>query len=328
MIDIYVSKNRKSTQGSYRTVNEALSHIADNAEPATVHIAPGIYEEQITVRRPYVTFEGADWERTVLTSGLGALEILGDGIKRGTFRTQTLFVDTHDFTARDLTVRNTAGSGRIAGQAIALYADGDRLEFDHCCITGRQDTLFTGPLPPRAYEPGGFRGPKEFAPRINGRQYYHDCFICGDIDFIFGSATAYFDGCEIYCRKSDTEDPAVISGLQKTYSYITAASTPEGQEYGYVFNRCRLTGDCPENSCYLGRPWRNYARVVFINCEMGSHIKPEGWDDWKKADAHATVFFGEYNSKGPGASDRRAPFSVMLDSDTAASFTRQKVLGF
>ena len=328
MTELYVSKK---DDNAYQTVNEALAAIEampGNEEPVTVYIAPGIYEEQITVHRPFVTFEGADWEKTVLTFGLGAYEILGDGLKRGTFRTQTVFIDTHDFTARNLTIRNTAGNGRIVGQAIALYAEGDRLKFEHCCITGRQDTLFTGPLPPVAYEPGGFRGPKENAPRMNGRQYYKDCFICGDIDFIFGSATAYFESCEIYCRKNDDLEPSVISVLQKTYSYITAASTPAGQEYGYVFNKCRLTGNCPDGSCYLGRPWRDNAKVVFLNCEMGSHIRPEGWDDWNKPKAHKTVFFGEYNSRGPGASGKRAGFAVKLGYSEAEKYSRENVLGF
>lgn len=141
-------------------------------------------------------------------------EIMPDGIKRGTFRSYTFFVHAADVTLRNLTIENTAGDSKTHGQAIALYAECDRFIAESCRILGHQDTLFTGPLPPEEYEPGGFRGPTESAPRINGRQYYHNCYICGDIDFIFGSATAYFEGC-------------TIASLGP--GYVTAASTPEGQ---------------------------------------------------------------------------------------------------
>lgn len=137
------------------------------------------------------------------------------------------------------------------GQALALYVDGDRILFDRCRMLASQDTIFTGPLPPKEIEPNGFIGPKQYAPRINGRHYYKDCFIRGDIDFIFGSATAYFENCELYSQDIGRE----ING------YVTAASTPEGQEYGYVFEGCHFTGNCPPRSVYLGRPWRNLQKL-------------------------------------------------------------------
>ena len=287
-------------QHVFETIQEALDVVPDdNIRPVLIRIAPGIYEEQISITRPFVTLEGEAPEKTIITGNLGAYEILEDGIKRGTFRTQTAFIHAHDVTVRNLTIQNTAGPGRKAGQAIALYADGDRLTFENLRLIGNQDTLFTGPLPEKEVEPGGFRGPLEFAPRINGRQYYKNCYIEGNIDFIFGSATAYFENCEIFCRDPEPEQNA--SKEKRTVAYITAASTPEGQEYGYVFNRCRLTGDAPEGSCYLGRPWREYARTIFINCEMGSHISSEGWNDWGKQAAHQNAYYAEYQSSGPGA---------------------------
>ena len=329
MKNYFVTKESTETgQNCFSSISAALAMIAeDNSEPVTIHIAPGIYKERLVIQSPYITLEGESADKTVITYNLGANEILEDGIKRGTFRTPTVFIDTHDFTAKNITFENSAGFGHLAGQALALYVDGDRIIFDHCRMLASQDTLFTAPLPPEPFEPGGFRGPKEFASRINGRHYYHDCFIRGDIDFIFGGATAFFENCEIFCQKTDDEPAAACIEEQKIYSYITAASTAQGQEYGYVFDHCHLTGNCPKASCYLGRPWRNYAKTVFLNCQMGAHIHPEGFHDWKKADAHDTCFYAEYNSTGPGASKTaRASFVKQLTPAQASHFTKEKVL--
>lgn len=167
----------------------------------------------------------------------------------------------------------------------------------------------------------------ENAARMNGRQYYYQCFIRGDIDFIFGSATAYFEECEINSQKTDSDPIAINPADQKIYGYITAASTPEGQEYGYIFSRCRLTGDCPPNSVYLGRPWRNLAKTVFLECELGEHIRTEGWHDWNKPEAHDTIFYAEYRCFGPGADTKgRVRFSKQLTPEEAEQYNKNKVL--
>ena len=97
-----------------------------------------------------------------------------------------------------MTISNTAGFGEKVGQAIAVYAEGDRISFESCRILGHQDTLFTGPLPYKEIEKGGFKGPTEFAERKVGRQLYSSCYIEGEVDFIFGSAAATFEGCELF----------------------------------------------------------------------------------------------------------------------------------
>lgn len=328
MKDLYVSKQSQiKDELHFSTIQDALDVIPkDNQEEITIHIANGTYFEKLTVQTPYVTFEGESAEGTILTYNLGAYEILEDGIKRGTFRTPSVFIDTHDFTARNITFENSAGFGHTVGQALALYVDGDKIVFDNCRLLGSQDTLFTAPLPPFAYEPGGLRCSKEFEPRINGRQYYKNCYIRGDIDFIFGGATAYFENCEIFCQKNDDEPAASNPSQQKTYSFITAPCTPEGQEYGYVFEGCKLTSDCPKHSCYLGRPWRDFAKSVFLRCEIGEHIHPAGWDDWGKEHAHSTLYFAEYKNKGAGASiEKRASFSCQLTDEEALLYSKEKV---
>ena len=184
----------------FSSIGSALAQIpANNTTPVIIEIAPGIYHEKLTINKPYITLRGMGESsaHTVISYDDYALNLMEDGSKRGTFRTYTLFIDTHDVTLQHLTIENASGDSATHGQAIALYADGDRLMIDSCRLLGHQDTLFTGPLPEKERQPGGFIGPKQFAPRINGRQYYKNCYICGDIDFIFGSATAYFENCTL-----------------------------------------------------------------------------------------------------------------------------------
>lgn len=304
--------------GDFCTITEALASLKpDNATPQILYIHKGFYEEQIAVRVPYVTFMGESAEDTILSYGLYARMVMEDGSNRGTFRTYSCLVDTHDFTAKNITFQNSSGKGTDVGQALALYADGDRLLFENCRFLGGQDTLFTGPLPPKEIEKNGFLGPKQFAPRINGRQLYKNCYLEGDIDFIFGSATAYFESCTFFSKYTGKE----IS------SYVTAASTPQGQEYGYVMENCRFESNCPPNSAYLGRPWREYAKTVLINCYIDDHICKEGWHDWNKEAAHEHAFYGEYGSYGPGAAMERRPDWVRrLTEEDLQSYTKEAVL--
>ncbi len=140
------------------------------------------------------------------------------------------------------------------------------------------------------------------------------------MDFIFGSATAYFDHCEIYSNYDKN-----IDNIQ---GYATAASTPEGQEYGYVFADCRFTSDCPPQTVYLGRPWRNFAKTVLLRCYLGEHIHKEGWHNWNKTEAEETVYYAEYASEGPGAApESRASWSYQLTKEEAEHFSVDKVLG-
>lgn len=329
---IYVSnENPEKYPNDFHKISDAIASIPDdNKEPITIFLRKGTYKEKLVINKPYITLEGEDVEDTIITYDDYANMIMEDGSKRGTFRSYSVFIDTHDFTAKNIIFENSAGFGREVGQALALYVDGDRIIFDNCYFIASQDTLFTAPLPPTAFQTGGFTGPKEFAERINGRHYYHNCFIRGDVDFIFGSATAYFDQCEIFSQKTDDLPAAEHESEQKVYGYVTAASTAEGQDYGYVFNECKLTSNCPKKSVYLGRPWRSFAKTIFINCELGEHIKDEGWHDWNKPDAHETIFYAEYNSTGAGANaikeGKRAPFSKQLTAEEASFYTKERVL--
>ncbi|NLK28620.1 MAG: pectin methylesterase [Clostridiales bacterium] len=305
--------------GKLQSIGEALEAAkAYSGRRVIIQIEKGIYKEKLEIAQPYLTLQGSKAEDVIITYDDYAYELMPEGDRRGTFRSYTVLIDANDFTARDITFENSSGSGDLVGQALALYIDADRATFERCRMLGCQDTVFTAPLPPKEIEKGGFKGPKEFAPRFHRQMYFKDCFISGDVDFIFGGATAYFEGCEIFSKSKN----AAING------YITAASTPEDEIYGYVFRNCRFTSDCQPNSVYLGRPWRDFAKVVILESELGSHIREEGWDDWNKKHAHATIFFAEYNNYGPGADiSKRVPWSKQLTKEEADTYTKRNVLG-
>ncbi|MDQ2658543.1 MAG: pectinesterase family protein, partial [Bacteroidota bacterium] len=146
------------------------------------------------------------------------------------------------------------------------------------------------------------------------RQYYKNCYIEGATDFIFGWSTAVFDSCTIYCRKGG--------------QYITAASTNEGNPYGFVFINCRITGDAPEKSYYLGRPWRPFAKTVFIRCYLDQHIRPEGWHNWNKPEAEKTSFYAEFESTGPGANpSARVSWSHSLTEESVRKYALENIFG-
>lgn len=294
--------------------------------PIVIHIGAGTYREQLTISRPRVTMIGEHRDNTVIVYGLGAAEILDNGEKRGTFRTASVRIDASDFTAHNITFQNDAGFGHTVGQALALYVDADRCYFENCRFLGSQDTLFTAPLPQKEAQPGGFKGPGEFKVRTLGRHLYRNCFIQGDVDFIFGGATAWFEDCEIFSKMPGDRKPPESPEDEVIYGYVTAASTCEDVPYGYVFQNCRLTSDCPPHTIYLGRPWREYAKTVFLSCELGAHIHPLGWQDWGKPHGH--FLYAEHASYGPGAApDQRADFSCQLTDKQAAEYTIEKVLG-
>ena len=313
----------KDGTGDFRSIGEALLHLekclcaggrdeerqaerctgaedrrteADSrAEDRTILVKKGEYRERIVIRIPGLRLIGEDRRETIITEGYYAMMPSDDIGKLGTFRTYTMLVDADHAAVSGITVKNDAGSGREIGQAIALYCYGDGLEFQDMDILGCMDTLFTGPLPEKERIPGGFTGPTEQEPRRPMRMRFRNCRIEGDIDFIYGGAAAFFEGCEIVQK----QHPASGTG------YAAAPSTPEGQEYGYVFDRCRFIGaeDCPDGSVYLARPWRKYGKTVILRSYLGPQLAPSGWSSWDRNSPEERCFFAEYGNYGPGASE-------------------------
>jgi pectinesterase len=276
--------------GQFKTVQDAIMAVPAGtaANPVVIHIRPGVYKELIYVQREkrYFHLVGEGADKTVLTYDLSANLTGPDGKKIGTFRTPSAVIDAEDFTAENLTFENASGTN---GQALALRVDGDRAVFKHCQFLGWQDTVFLN----------------------RGRQYFTNCYIEGHVDFIFGGATAFFDHCRIHAKAN---------------GYLTAASTPDTQPYGYVFDHCQITG-APGVQTFLGRPWRLNAATAYLNTTMSDVVRPEGWNDWKKPEAHQTARYTEFNSSGPGANPAaRAKWAKSLTAAEAAQYSRENVL--
>jgi pectinesterase len=288
--DLYKMVVAKDGSGDFTSIQQAINSTKTfPPQRITIFIKNGIYNEKVKVHawNNDLTIIGESAENTIIT-----YNDYFDKIKLGrnsTFYTWTMQVQGNDFIAENLTIENTAGP---VGQAVALHVEADRCLFRNIRILGHQDALY--------------------AAGMNCRQYYKDCYIEGTTDFIFGAATALFENCIIH---------------SKSNSYITAASTPEGTPFGYVFKHCKLTASEGVDSVYLGRPWRKYAKTVFIECELGSHILPEGWQVWSNSDNKQNTFYAEYNNTGPGANtSKRIPWSHQLTRKEAKQYTTGNIL--
>ncbi len=231
-------------------------------------------------------YTGVTW-----SNAQGAKEIHEDGRPYHTFRTATVLVDANRNVFQNCVFENTAGPGDTAGQAIALYLDGDGIIIRNCVIRGHQDSLFLAPLPPKEIEKDGFLGPKQFTERVPRTFHFEKCRIEGDVDFVFGGATALFDECDF---------------ISNGPGYVFAPSTPENARYGFVARNCRFkrNGDVPDGSVYLGRPWREHAQLLIEDCWLDSHIHADGFCDWADRGKAGGVSFKELHSTGPGAAGR------------------------
>lgn len=279
--------------GEFRTVAEAVEVCRAFMEyHKVIFVKNGVYKEKLVIPSWLTNIEicGESAEKTIITYDDHAnIFYAPTGKAMGTFRTYTVKVEGNDITLKNITIENN--SARL-GQAVALHTEGDRIKIIGCRLIGHQDTLYTG--------------------LAGTRLWFSDCYIEGTTDFIFGPSIAWFEGCEIH---------------SKSNSYVTAASSPEGQAFGYVFHNCRLTADAGIEKVYLGRPWRRFAQTVFIDCELGGHIVAAGWKEWSNKEQLSTTFYAEYQSKGAGAAaDKRVAWSHQLSRKQIAAYTPQNVL--
>lgn len=279
--------------GDFTKIQDAFMAVPDfRGNPTKILIRPGTYKEKLVLpaSKTNVHLIGEDAKETIVTYDDYASKTNQFGEELGTTGSSSFFIFGDGFQAKNITFENSAGP---VGQAVAVRVDGDKVVFENCRFLGFQDTLY----------PHG----------RNSRQYYKNCYIEGGTDFIFGWSTAVFENCEIYSKDGG--------------HYITAASTEKEAEHGFVFINCRLTGDAPAGTVYLGRPWRDYAQTVFINTEMGSHIKKEGWHNWGKPAAEKSAFYAEYNSTGEGANpEERVLWSKQLNEEEAQKYSAENIL--
>lgn len=285
----------KDGSGDFFTVQEAINAVPDYRKETTrILIRSGVYKEKIVVAesKSGIRLIAQTPGEVVLTYDNYAGRKNSFGENLGTSGSASFYIYAPDFEADGITFQNTAGR---VGQGVAVRCSGDRVIFRNCRFLGNQDTLYA----------------HSHSTTCSARQYYEDCYIEGTVDFIFGRAVAVFNRCKIHCLSD---------------GYITAAATPEFEKYGYVFLDCKITG---EKGIHvdLGRPWRDYAKTVFLRCEMGDFIRPRGWNNWGKKHAEQTTYYGEYKSYGAGAKkESRCAWSHQLTDKEAKEYTPQNIL--
>lgn len=282
----------KDGSGHFTTISEAVEVCRAFMDyHKVIYIRKGTYSEKVVIPSwlQHIELCGEDAATTILTNNDHANKVFPNTtLKITTFRTYTLKIEANDVVIKNLTIENNAPQ---LGQAVALHTEGDRIKLVGCRLLGNQDTVYTGVE--------------------NTRVFFGDCYIEGTTDFIFGASTAWFEGCHIHSKRN---------------SYVTAASTPEYVKYGYIFNNCRLTAAEGVTKVYLGRPWRQYAHTLFMNCELGKHIVPAGWKEWSNKDNHRTTRYQEYNNRGEGANpESRVGWSTQLTAKQAAEVTLAEV---
>ncbi len=274
----------------FKSVQEAIMSVpmGSATNPVVIHIKPGVYKEIVYIQREKRFFK--------LVGEDAATTVLTYNLHAGMTNFDGKIIGTFrtpstQIDAEDFTAENITfeNSAGAVGQALAIRVDGDRAVFRNCRFLGWQDTILVN----------------------RGRQYFTNCYIAGHVDFIFGGATSFFDRCEIHALKD---------------GYLTAASTPDNVPFGYVFDHCKITGESGVKT-YLGRPWRIYASTTFLNTEMSDVVRPEGWNDWKKPEAHKTARYAEFNSSGAGAEQKaRVDWAKKLTAAEAKKFSARNVL--
>ncbi len=283
--------------GDFTTLQAAVNAVPDYRKSRTlIRVKPGVYHEKLIIpaSKENLSIIGDNAATTVLTFGNYAKlpSPLYSDETLGTSGSATLYTSADNLYVENLTICNSAGEGKHISQAVAAHVSGRHVVFRRCRFLGNQDTLYT-------YEKGSL-------------QWYDQCYIEGTTDFIFGSSIAVFTACHIHSKKN---------------SYVTAASTPQGQSSGYTFLYCDLTADPDVTQVYLGRPWRPYAQTVFIHCRLGAHIRPEGWHNWNKPDAEYSTFYAEYGNTGEGSpTDMRVSWAHILTESQLTNYTPWNLL--
>ena len=254
-----------------------------------IEIQPGTYHERVIITQNHnnITFlgMGAKPEDVVITNSLNA-KTAG-----GTFFTQTVEINGTGFQADNITFENAAGN---TGQAVAVANRGDRSIFKRCRFLGHQDTLFAD----------------------YGRQYYVDSYIEGGVDYIFGNAAAVFDRVEL-----NSNGPGAISAQSRTSASQATGYVILNSRVTSSFQITQSTGGPQRNSFFLGRPWRPYARTVYIHTELPANLDPAGWNNWSNPANEKTAFYAEFGNTGPGSGTAsRAPWSHQLTPAEAKAY--------
>lgn len=290
----------QDNSGDFSTIQNAINSIDDGLKyTVKISVKKGIYKEKITIptSKGPILLEGENPNNTIITNDDFASKKNAEGKEYGTTGSSTFFIFSDNFTAKNITFENSAGR---VGQAVAVLITSDKVVFENCKFIGNQDTLY-------------IKGAQDSKESKFLRSYFVNCYIEGTTDYIFGAGTAVFENCTIYSKE--------------TASYITAASTQEGIAYGFVFINCKIEGNASAQSVYLGRPWRPFAKTVYVNCMLNETIRPDGWHNWNKPDAEKNSFYAEYKSHGKGANpSNRVSWSHQLTKKESQKYSSKSIL--
>lgn len=242
----------------------------------------GIYKEKVEIWKDKITIQAKNLGKAVITNKDYYHKIMADGNECNTFRTYTMYVGGNQVTLQGLVIQNESTPSKTYGQAVALHADGNEFFCEDCIIKSAQDTLFTGPLPKDLCEKYKGFYPPEKLKGLSSKQLYKNCTLMGDVDFIFGCATVLFEDCTII----------TIDAHRNTPSFVCAPAHPKELSFGFLFYHCKFQG---KEKTYLARPWRDYGCTAFIECKLGDHILPEGYNKWNNTHRDKTARFYEYS---------------------------------
>lgn len=285
---------------AYSSLQSAIDALPESG--GELLLAPGVYREKVLIVKDHVRLRGTGRRANdvVITWSDGAKEV------GGTFKTASLEVRGDDFRAENLTVANDHWQrSPDPSQAVALFITGDRAVVENVRMLGGQDTLYAAT---RKCE-----GPDC---RIS-RQYFRDCYIEGHVDFIFGNAKTFFENCEIHAIPH--EEVMLTAHMR----------LGPDEDRAYVFDHCRITSEPGVGTLWLGRPWRAYSRVIFLNTKIDAPLHPDGWREWTPGETNrlSTAFYAEYGSTGIGAPKlAREPYSRQLSAVEAAQWSAEQLL--
>ncbi|KAF8014898.1 hypothetical protein BT93_H0636 [Corymbia citriodora subsp. variegata] len=283
--------------GNFTTINDAIAVAPNNTNGANgyflIYVTAGVYQEYVSIakNKNYLMMIGDGINQTVITGNRS----VANGWT--TFNSATFAVVAHNFVAVNMTFQNTAGPAK--GQAVAVRNGADLSVFYSCSFEAYQDTLYAYSL----------------------RQFYRECDVYGTVDFIFGNAAVVFQNCNLYPRLP-------LSGQS---NMITAQGrTDVNQNTGTSIHNCtiRAADDLASSNTsvqtYLGRPWKQYSRTVYMQSFMDSLINPAGWQIWNGSFALSTLYYAEYNNTGPGSNTTNRvtwPGYHVINATDAANFT-------
>ena len=280
--------------------DDDLQNILDNCpDNTTIYLKKGVYNRKITVRGNGLKIIGEERETTRITWNDYAKKPHEDGGEYNTFRTFTVCVTGENVVMENLTVENSNTRPEDVGQCVALSVNAKNFKAVGVDLRSTQDTLFTAPFPddlvvrysgltddPAYYD--GFIPREQLYMQGGSLQVYQNCRIYGTLDFIFGSAEAYFLGCELVSLHEN-----------RGTGFVAAPSHPLASETGYVFYDCTFKSEGAEDdSVFLARPWRDFGKCEFIDCALGEHIKGELFDKWNDTYRDKTARFGYANLNG------------------------------